>query len=60
MASPVKTTRRLDTVVLHGGKMILVGQKDKTQAVDRPPEFYLFVPLESFSLHGGQPCLSVV
>ncbi|EFY37975.1 hypothetical protein SEEM581_03046 [Salmonella enterica subsp. enterica serovar Montevideo str. 609458-1] len=34
MPSPVTTTRRLDTVVLQGGKMILVGQKDKTQAVE--------------------------
>ena len=33
---------------------------DYIQAVIRPPEFYLFIPLELFSLPGGQPCLSVV
>ncbi len=37
MPSPVTTTRRLDTFVLQEEKMILVGQKDKTQAVERPP-----------------------
>lgn len=42
MPSPVTTTRRLDTFVLGEGKMILVGQKDKTQAVERPPEMFTY------------------
>ncbi len=37
------------------------GVSEHLRAVVRPPEFYLFVPLESFfSLPGGQTCLSVV
>lgn len=42
MPSPVTTTRRLDTFVLQEGKNDSSGTKDKTQAVERPPEMFTY------------------